>query len=98
MIASLRWVSALVGSTWRDVSPRASLRRSPLVILTALIASLPAVALIVGLPTPPLVALPLYARQTGQRCAACHTAFPELTPFGRRFNLGGFTMDAGESS
>jgi hypothetical protein len=59
---------------------------------------LPAVALIVGLPTRPLVALPLYARQTGQPCAACHTAFPELTPFGRRFKLGGYTMGGGDSS
>jgi len=32
--------------------------------------------------------LPLYARQTGQPCATCHTAFLELTPFGRRFKLG----------
>jgi hypothetical protein len=37
-------------------------------------------------------ALPLYARQTGQPCAACHTTFPELTPFGRRFKLGGYTL------
>ncbi len=38
-------------------------------------------------------ALPSYARQTGQPCAACHTAFPELTPFGRRFKLGGYTLN-----
>jgi len=30
---------------------------------------------------------------TGQPCAACHTAFPELT--GRRFKLGGYTMGGG---
>jgi len=35
----------------------------------------------------PANALPLYAQQTGQPCATCHTAFPELTPFGRRFKL-----------
>jgi hypothetical protein len=46
----------------------------------------------------PAVALPLYARQTGLACAACHTAFPELTPFGRRFKLGGYTLDGGNSS
>jgi hypothetical protein len=40
-------------------------------------------------------ALPSYARQTGQPCATCHTAFPELTPFGRRFKLGGYTMGGG---
>ena len=33
----------------------------------------------------PAEALPSYARQTGQPCATCHTAFPELTPYGRRF-------------
>ena len=37
----------------------------------------------------PASSLPLYARQTGQTCATCHTAFLELTPFGRRFKLGG---------
>ncbi len=44
----------------------------------------------------PAVALPLYARQTGQPCATCHTAFLELTPFGRRFKLGGYTLDGGD--
>ena len=40
-------------------------------------------------------AVPSFARQTGQPCATCHTAFPELTPFGRRFKLGGYTMGGG---
>ena len=44
----------------------------------------------------PAEALPSYARQTGQPCAACHTAFPELTPFGRRFKIGGYTMGGGD--
>ena len=44
----------------------------------------------------PAEALPSYARQTGQPCAACHTAFPELTPFGRRFKIGGYTMSSGD--
>src|SRR5215468_11783809 len=44
------------------------------------------------------VALPLYARQTGQPCATCHTAFLELTPFGRRFKLGGYTLGGGDWS
>ena len=43
----------------------------------------------------PAEALPSYARQTGQPCAACHTAFPELTPFGRRFKIGGYTAGGG---
>ncbi|MGA7325765.1 MAG: cytochrome C [Rhodomicrobium sp.] len=36
-------------------------------------------------------ALPSFARQTGQPCATCHTAFPELTPYGREFKLTGYT-------
>jgi hypothetical protein len=36
-------------------------------------------------------AVPSYARQTGQPCATCHTAFPELTPYGRQFKLMGYT-------
>jgi hypothetical protein len=43
-------------------------------------------------------ALPLYARQTGQPCATCHTAFLELTPAGRRFKLGGYTLGGGDAS
>src|ERR1700757_3729187 len=42
------------------------------------------------------VSLPLYARQPGQPCAPCHTAFLELTPFGRRFKLGGYTLGGGD--
>lgn len=37
------------------------------------------------------LAVPSYARQTGQPCSTCHTAFPELTPFGRQFKLMGYT-------
>ena len=40
--------------------------------------------------------IPLYARQTGQACATCHTAFLELNPFGRRFKLGGYTLNGGD--
>jgi hypothetical protein len=42
-------------------------------------------------------ALPLYARQTGQECAACHNGFPELTPYGRLFKLNGYTFGGGQS-
>jgi hypothetical protein len=35
-------------------------------------------------------AVPSYARQTGFACEACHTVFPELTPFGRDFKLHGY--------
>jgi hypothetical protein len=43
----------------------------------------------------PLHALPSYARQTGQQCAACHNGFPELTPYGRLFKLNGYTFTGG---
>lgn len=44
----------------------------------------------------PAHALPIFARQTGQSCVACHAGgqFPELTPNGRLFKLTGYT--AGE--
>lgn len=37
-------------------------------------------------------ALPVFARQTGQACVACHVSFPELTPYGRNFKLSGYTI------
>jgi hypothetical protein len=38
-------------------------------------------------------ALPLFARQTGMECAACHFQhFPMLTAFGRSFKSGAYTM------
>jgi hypothetical protein len=37
-------------------------------------------------------AAPSFARRTGQPCQCCHTVFPELTPYGRRFKLGGYTQ------
>lgn len=37
-------------------------------------------------------AVPSMARQTGLECEACHTVYPQLTPFGRRFKLGGYSM------
>jgi hypothetical protein len=37
-------------------------------------------------------AVPAFARQTGQACAACHFQyFPKLNAYGRSFKLGGFT-------
>ena len=40
------------------------------------------------------LAVPAYARQTGQNCVACHVSFPELTPYGRWFKLSGYTIGA----
>jgi hypothetical protein len=52
-------------------------------------------ALLVGagivLSPEPASALPSFARQTGQPCSTCHSAFPQLTPYGRRFKLEGYT-------
>ena len=41
-------------------------------------------------------ALPSFARQTGQPCGTCHTDFAGLTPYGRRFKIGGYTYGGGE--
>jgi hypothetical protein len=45
----------------------------------------------------PALALPSFAIQTGQPCAACHIgAFgPQLTPYGRDFKLHGYTASDG---
>lgn len=51
--------------------------------------------LTIGL-APPAQALPSFARQTGQPCGTCHTDFPALTPYGRRFKLLGYTAGGGE--
>lgn len=42
----------------------------------------------------PASAVPSFVQQTGQNCASCHVGGfgPELTPFGRQFKLGGYTM------
>src|SRR3974390_2643000 len=45
--------------------------------------------------TSPAQALPSFARQPGQPCGPCHTDFPALTPFGRRFKLLGYTTGGG---
>ena len=51
-----------------------------------------ATIMLLGLGARPAQALPSYARQTGQQCAACHNGFPELTPYGRLFKLNGYTF------
>ena len=39
-------------------------------------------------------AIPLFNRQTGQNCMACHAGgqFPELTSYGRLFKMTGYTL------
>jgi hypothetical protein len=48
--------------------------------------------------TNPAIALPSFAIQTGQPCAACHIgAFgPQLTPYGRDFKLHGYVASDGK--
>lgn len=43
-------------------------------------------------------ALPAFARQTGQECAACHVGGfgPQLTAYGIQFKLGGYTATDGQ--
>ena len=61
------------------------------------LASLPALASVILLTSPGAEAMPSFARQTGQACSTCHTQSfgPNLTPFGRDFKLGGYTMGGG---
>ncbi len=40
----------------------------------------------------PAQAVPVFARQTGHGCQACHTSPPELTAYGREFKLNGYTF------
>ncbi|MDS4055114.1 cytochrome C [Accumulibacter sp.] len=46
----------------------------------------------------PAIAVPSYARQTGADCAACHVGSfgPQLTPYGIRFKIGGYTDTDGK--
>ena len=65
-------------------------------VLAAVLLVAVAAVCIVGIR--PAQALPSYARQTGQQCAACHNGFPELTPYGRQFKLNGYTFTGGTSN
>ncbi len=52
------------------------------------------VPLVMALLPQQALALPTFARQTGQNCVACHTGgqYPELTPYGRMFKMTGYTI------
>jgi hypothetical protein len=77
----------------RDRSDR-SLRNLRLAAAFAEIVLL-AACLTIGF-APSAQALPSFARQTGQPCGTCHTDYPALTPFGRRFKLLGYTTGGGQ--
>jgi hypothetical protein len=85
----------MIGCRSRRLRAVASGYTGPLMTILISAATIAAV-LAIGLSPRSAVSLPLYARQTGQPCATCHTAFLELTPFGRRFKLGGYTLDGGD--
>jgi hypothetical protein len=59
--------------------------------LFGIVTGLFAISLVV-LSAPSARAIPSYSRQTGLACASCHYAPPELTPFGRKFKLEGYTF------
>ena len=63
----------------------------------AILAAVMAAMLLIGalVPTSAL-AIPLFNRQTGQNCLACHAGgqFPELTNYGRLFKMTGYTLGA----
>ena len=57
-----------------------------------------ALVVFIVLPFKHALAVPSFARQTGTECAACHTVFPELTPLGRSFKLGGYLMSTSKKA
>src|SRR6202045_5446184 len=75
--------SLSVCSTWRG---GASLAGAAALLLGALL---------IVVYTPPALALPSFARQTGQPCGTCHTDYAGLTPYGRRFKIEGYTYGGG---
>jgi hypothetical protein len=56
-----------------------------------LLSGLVPLALLVGL-CPDTQAVPSFTRQTGLKCIVCHSNPPELTAFGRKFKLDGYTL------
>ena len=62
-------------------------------------AAILATAALAGLVATPAQAVPSYARQTGADCASCHVGGygPQLTPYGIKFKIGGYTdTDGGD--
>jgi hypothetical protein len=78
-----------------NATPKEARLNIPSVICVSVVALMVAATLGLAFVPRKAEAVPSFARQTGQPCATCHTAFPQLTPFGRRFKLGGYTMGGG---
>jgi hypothetical protein len=64
--------------------PRATTTRTTGLLLLALMATV----------CPDAQAVPSFSRQTGLKCNVCHSNPPELTAFGRKFKLEGYTLTA----
>src|SRR5882762_3891761 len=91
-----RPVKALIGSL---LACATCLRPTSLNLYNRGLQILAALALLVAsLATEPARAVPSFAIQTGQPCAACHIgAFgPQLTPYGRDFKLHGYVASDGK--
>ncbi len=73
------------------LSDRSEAQQKIRCLRTALNALVPIAVVMCAVPN--VRALPSFARQTGQRCAACHVGgnWPQLTPWGRFFKLAGYT-------
>ena len=56
-------------------------------------------SMILGMTAQSAHALPSFARQTGLECVACHVGGfgPQLTPYGMRFKMGGYSDSDGKS-
>lgn len=67
--------------------------RRPLLILTAALAGLVALA---GVPRS-AEAIPAFARKYGTSCTTCHVIYPKLTPFGEAFRRNGFRFPGTDS-
>jgi hypothetical protein len=72
------------------LTPQAAAQRCRRLLPWLLAAATVAVALLPDVAS----AIPLFNRQTGQNCVACHAGgqFPELTPYGRLFKMTGYTI------
>jgi len=64
---------------------------------TCLLASLLTLTAVMLLTSSVAEAVPSFSRQLRASCSQCHTQSfgPNLTPFGRDFKMGGYTMQEG---
>ena len=73
----------------QDAVPGRDMRRARLAC--RLTNGLVLVAFVLGV-CPEAQAVPSFTRQTGLQCNVCHSNPPELTAFGRKFKLEGYTL------